>query len=467
MFAPKPELAGVGELEERLGGQIPGRARGGPSVVGFRQPQFFPERRQFTVQDQENIPPELKRLAALGFGEQAMGIQQAAEAGAAEGAKKGELEAHRAALIERQEQERAQLADRRQKALQFEVDRLQGMVADVESAQVDPKRFFKNQSTGDKILSAIGVFLMGLGGGAEGVQAGLNHINQAVRNDIEAQAEDLRTKKGAVSAQRGILGIVSEMFEDQRSQVEAAQLLSMKKVDAMIAELAAQSSSDVVQAKALEARGILNQQMAEKFMEFSKREQGRITSQESFKFDRGGPVFGGGGKPKEIPFAERKWVAERLNAASAATQGLTDLSALLRKSSAAEGGEAAGFGLFTGTAVDIVGEKIGSRLISKQGVRNRQQVGLVAQMINRALNGAKASDEDKKAIESVILADGRTGSTLAAIDAYKRAILQAQRNVQEAAPQAFQQVTGQPDNPFARDPSVVGTTPPPLELNKE
>ena len=50
--------------------------------------------------------------------------------------------------------------------------------------EIDPKRYFKNQSTGDKIQSAIGLFLMGFGGSGE---AGLKMVQKQIDADIQSQ----------------------------------------------------------------------------------------------------------------------------------------------------------------------------------------------------------------------------------------------------------------------------------------
>jgi len=58
------------------------------------------------------------------------------------------------------------------------------------NSQIDPNRYFKNQSTGSKILSSIGIILSGLGAGAHGTNMAMENINRAVANDIEAQKND-------------------------------------------------------------------------------------------------------------------------------------------------------------------------------------------------------------------------------------------------------------------------------------
>lgn len=56
--------------------------------------------------------------------------------------------------------------------------------------QIDPNRYYKNQSTGSKILSAIGILVSGIGAGPNGKNLALEGINKAVDADIEAQKSE-------------------------------------------------------------------------------------------------------------------------------------------------------------------------------------------------------------------------------------------------------------------------------------
>ncbi len=71
---------------------------------------------------------------------------------------------------------------------------------EVANAKVDPKRLFHNMSTGQKIFSMIGVVLGGIGAGmTHGPNLGLQVIQKAIDDDIDAQKADLGKKQSLLS----------------------------------------------------------------------------------------------------------------------------------------------------------------------------------------------------------------------------------------------------------------------------
>lgn len=100
-----------------------------------------------------------------------------------------------------QERARAERA-RTQAVMQKHQDDLDAANKAYQAAQIDPNRLFKNRSTGDNIMSAIGVALGAFG-------ASINHtpnfaleiVNKAIDGDIEAQKAELAKKgQGAQNA---------------------------------------------------------------------------------------------------------------------------------------------------------------------------------------------------------------------------------------------------------------------------
>lgn len=56
--------------------------------------------------------------------------------------------------------------------------------------QIDPNRYMKNLSTTQKIAGGIALLFAGMGGGASGRNVVLDQINQAIKEDIDAQKDD-------------------------------------------------------------------------------------------------------------------------------------------------------------------------------------------------------------------------------------------------------------------------------------
>lgn len=94
-------------------------------------------------------------------------------------------------LQERQEIEK--------KRLDAEIEPLK---RDVMNGSVDPRRYWNNLSTGNKILASISIILGGIGAGLQGNNAknlGLETINKAIADDIEAQKVNLGKKQSLLS----------------------------------------------------------------------------------------------------------------------------------------------------------------------------------------------------------------------------------------------------------------------------
>jgi hypothetical protein len=68
--------------------------------------------------------------------------------------------------------------------------------------KVDPGRFWATRSTGDKVVSIIGLIFGALGAGSDGVNRAAVMLNQAIDRDLEAQKAEhtLRLQKGKASA---------------------------------------------------------------------------------------------------------------------------------------------------------------------------------------------------------------------------------------------------------------------------
>jgi hypothetical protein len=116
-----------------------------------------------------------------------------------------------------------------QKALAQEAQesrrRIDGQLADLQAQGIDPTRYYQNQSTGQKIMGAL---LIGLGqfaahplgphGGAPGQNVALEMMNDAARQDIEAQRVNLQ-KAIDVTKLRG--NNAAQGFDDQMALMKA------------------------------------------------------------------------------------------------------------------------------------------------------------------------------------------------------------------------------------------------------
>lgn len=145
----------------------------------------------------------------------------------------------------------AAIADRR-KQLYAEVDALG-------SQRVDPARLYNNQTTGQKITGAIAIALGGFAAGPRGVNATAQIIQKQIDNDVQAQIEDLATRKGALAAKGTLLQQEMAGGRDASDARHKATLalfdVAMREVDAhakMLGTQAAAADAQLLKGKLLQ-----------------------------------------------------------------------------------------------------------------------------------------------------------------------------------------------------------------------
>lgn len=157
--------------------------------------------------------------------------------------------------------------------------------------EIDPKRYWKNKDTGDKILATIG---MALGAFAEGFSRGavqnrpLQMIQTAIQRDIDAQLENRNRAERDVTRQAGIVGLIGDKYTDDLQKRQAAMVLANEAVAKQIDGIAAGMQSEQAQAKAAMLSAQLRQVNAQQAQAFAAQIAGSETTQTQ-------SVSGGGG----------------------------------------------------------------------------------------------------------------------------------------------------------------------------
>lgn len=190
-------------------------------------------------------------LANLSKGvmEQKAGIQGAAQAEAA-------TARNQAVLLQKQvDAQKAQQADYQLRYQQLDDER-KNFMQDITNKHIDPNRYLGNQSTGQKIFSAIGLILGGIGGGLTHQEnPAQKFINAQIDRDIAAQRADLDNKHTLLSAnmkQFNTLRDATDMTRVQMAEITKNQLLME----------AAKTGDQAAKARALQAAGQLDAQYA-------------------------------------------------------------------------------------------------------------------------------------------------------------------------------------------------------------
>jgi len=121
------------------------------------------------------------------------------------------------------------------------------------SAKIDPGRYWSNMSTGQKVVSAISVFLGGLGARDGRPNYALQVLNDGINKDIEAQKANAQNGNNLYTQ-------YLRQYGDERQAEQATRLQLIATTQAQIAKLAAQNGSQQALGNAKIAIGTLQQQ---------------------------------------------------------------------------------------------------------------------------------------------------------------------------------------------------------------
>lgn len=243
------------------------------------------------------------------YGLQKQGIQHGAEAAAKQGQQTSAALQQVANDAQARQQEMQRATDMEQAKLDEQLNKYNQMSADLQkNAAIDPNRYWKNQSTGQKVVAAIALAFGGLGGAmsGKGGNAALDVINGAIQRDFEAQKNDADKRQAALGAQGNLVSMMRGSFSDRRA-ADAAALANMYNLAQLkVQQFATQASSAQAKAEAEKLSGALKQAENQQMMEFKMRiQQVNALSQAS----------GGGGiaNPTFLPEEYRKTAVKMPN----------------------------------------------------------------------------------------------------------------------------------------------------------
>jgi hypothetical protein len=186
---------------------------------------------------------------AQGVGEQKAGIAQQAQAEQQQG------RADEMATAQAAEQQHQALKTFQQHSDELNNER-QSLIQDINSQHIDPDRYVNNMSTGDKMGTAIGLLLSGMGSGIlHQENPVMKFMQQQIDNDIQAQKADLGKKENLLSAN-------FKQFGNMRDATDMTKVMTNDILSAQLKQSAAKATSTMARANALKAAGVLDQQSA-------------------------------------------------------------------------------------------------------------------------------------------------------------------------------------------------------------
>lgn len=249
-----------------------------PQQVAVQQPSVTPQEPSAPILASDMKPQTPQLPAELQMGNIAKGvnqaytqIQDATVAGAAAGMKQASQEAAYLRQAndnaQKMEQERLQHEALREQAMKEKTDKLQLMVDQFGTDKIDPNRFWKDRTTGQKILTGVGLFLGAFG---QNGNSAAKVVQDAINRDIDAQKSEIERAKTGVVLQNNVLSAMRDQFGDERAAESAARLAALNQVDNQIKMVAAQYRSPMIQEQARQAFAQTELARQKENMEFSK-----------------------------------------------------------------------------------------------------------------------------------------------------------------------------------------------------
>lgn len=130
--------------------------------------------------------------------------------------------------------------------IRLNIEAKNAMAEEIKNFQLDPNRVWKNKSTGNKVLSLIGIILGGYGHALGGSNPALKIIDDEIDRDIEAQKAEFGAKKTALDsyvAEYGNLQDASQALRlDMQAMVMAQTQLAANKFGGKVAEARSQQA---------------------------------------------------------------------------------------------------------------------------------------------------------------------------------------------------------------------------------
>ena len=143
-------------------------------------------------------------------------------------------------------------AKERDSNLMLELQKMHNM-----KSHIDPNHWWNSKSTGSKIASSIGMFLMGLGGGS---RIAMDHMHKAIDADIDAQKENISQNWKEIQAQHGLDESANNRANHELEWKNQFRVASMEVVKQQLAAAAARSQNPMNQANAQMAIQDINKQ---------------------------------------------------------------------------------------------------------------------------------------------------------------------------------------------------------------
>jgi hypothetical protein len=143
----------------------------------------------------------------------------------------------------------------------------QNAIDDMKNGHIDPKAYINNMSAPQKISTAIGLVLGGMGGGLmhTGGNAALDFLNKSIERDVNAQIENRNNKATVFHA-------MQQQYGNQQDALKMTHAFYLAKMQNDINEAAAKQGSPLALARAQQLNGPIQSQLQQLHFEVGMRQ---------------------------------------------------------------------------------------------------------------------------------------------------------------------------------------------------
>lgn len=223
-------------------------------------PPIIPGRYVAAGWDKSRLPwkPETIKAAENAIGQHEQAADQLTSALSAQQDALDRFHQEQAAKAQERAAQQYQVEQSRQEHIKQQTQKYQDFVDQAGSEKVDPDRYLHSQGTGTRILMAIGAGLGGFVSDKGGTNPMLDMIQKNIDRDIQAQQQDLATKRWKSGAQMNMLGELRAQGMDERMAANTLESAQWKIAEEQLKAQLAHTESPLTQARGAEAIAAFN-----------------------------------------------------------------------------------------------------------------------------------------------------------------------------------------------------------------
>lgn len=209
------------------------------------QPTNIPVPQQ--SQPQQMVTPDQAQNPTLGVDVQMGGLANEAAAQGALGTQQADIQKNSIDAMARLQEDIA-------KGMVDHDIEVQNLTHDIKNNLIDPKHYVSSMSAPEKVGTAIGMILSGLGGGATGGRnIALEYLQNNIKQDVEAQTHNANIRQNLLSA-------LEQQYGNKRAAQNMLEATLTNKTIMQLQEAANRSQDPIARARAEQAIGPLLQQ---------------------------------------------------------------------------------------------------------------------------------------------------------------------------------------------------------------